>query len=316
MEDKMNPATEKQTTIRLGNRETTWSDLLRDAVSTPGKLLEAYIAFHNFSVGNSLLALFQCYEREIAPGPLNTYKGWQQLGRQVRKGEKAIVLCMPLAYKKPARQGIEDSEESGTSQPPQHEKDVRDEITQYRFALRPYWFVLAQTDGERAFTPSIPGFDLATALRELRIQQVDFESTNGNAQGYTFERSIALNPMAQLPHKTTFHELAHIVLGHTEEGRLVDSDLTPRNVREVEAECVALICSESLQLAGAEYARGYIQNWLAGETISDRSARKIFSAATTILKAGRGESASHESGVQSASGSTQERHPRNSAIPG
>ena len=296
MEEKMTTTSEKQTTIRLGNRETTWSNLLRDAVSTPGKLLEAYTAFHNFSVGNSLLALFQCYERGITPGPLNTYKGWQQLGRQVRKGEKAIVLCMPLAYKKRVREETQDPEESGTNQPAQGEKDVCDEITRYRFALRPYWFVLAQTDGEAAFTPPTPGFDLTTALQELRIQQVDFESTNGNAQGYAFERSIAINPLAQVPHKTTFHELAHIVLGHTEEGQLVDSDLTPRNIREVEAESVALICCEALQLAGAEYARGYIQNWLAAETVSDRSAQKIFSAASAILKAGRGESASRASG--------------------
>jgi hypothetical protein len=296
MEEKMTTANEKQTTIRLGNRETTWSDLLRDAVLTPGKLLEAYTAFHNFSVGNSLLGLFQCYERGITPGPLNTYKGWQKLGRQVRKGEKAIVLCMPLAYKKRLRQEISDQEEAGINEPAPGEKDVCDEITRYRFALRPYWFALAQTDGETAFTPSIPGFDLATAFRELRIHQVDFESTNGNAQGYAFERSIAINPLAQLPHKTTFHELAHIVLGHTEEGQLVDSDLTPRSLREVEAESVALICCEALQLAGSEYARGYIQNWLSGNGISDRSAQKIFSAASAILKAGRGESASRESG--------------------
>src|ERR1700745_3910711 len=98
MGEKMTTTSEKQTPIRLGNRETTWSDLLRDAVSTPGKLLEAYTAFHNYSVENSLLALFQCYERGITPGPLNTYKGWQQLGRQARKGEKAIVLCMSLAH--------------------------------------------------------------------------------------------------------------------------------------------------------------------------------------------------------------------------
>jgi N-terminal domain of anti-restriction factor ArdC len=296
MEEKMTTTSEKQTTIRLGKRETTWSDLLRDAVSTPGKLLEAYTAFHNFSVGNSLLALFQCYDRGITPGPLNTYKGWQQLGRQVKKGEKAIVLCMPLACKKHVREEIHNPEQSGTNPPAQSEKDVCDEITRYRFALRPYWFVLPQTDGETAFTPSIPGFDLATALRELRIQRVEFESTNGNAQGYALERSIAINPVAQLPHKTTFHELAHIELGHTEEGQLVDSDLTPRNIREVEAESVALICCEALQLVGAEYARGYVQSWLAGESINDRSAQKIFSAASAILKAGRGESASRESG--------------------
>ena len=291
----MTTLNEKQTTLRLGNSETTWSYLLRDAVSTPGKLLEAYTAFHNFSVGNSLLALFQCYERKITPGPLNTYKGWQQLGRQVRKGEKAITLCMPLAYKKRVRQENQDGEPATT--PVAHDnKEEGEEITQYRFALRPYWFVLAQTDGEAAFTPSIPGFDLATALRELRIEQAEFTSTDGNAQGYAFERIIAINPLAQLPHKTAFHELGHIVLGHTEEGRLVDSALTPRNIREVEAESVVLICCEAMVLAGTEYARAYIQAWLSGDGTSDRSAQRIFSAASAILKAGRGALASRESG--------------------
>lgn len=291
----MTTADERQTTLRLGNSETTWSDLLRDGVSTPGKLLEAYTAFHNFSVGNSLLALFQCYKREIAPGPLNTYKGWQQLGRQVRKGEKAITLCMPLAYKKRVRQENQD-EEPGTTPAAHDKKEEGEEITRYRFALRPYWFVLAQTDGEAAFTPSIPGFDLATALRELRIQHVDFTFTDGNAQGYGFERSIAINPLAQLPHKTTFTNSATSCSATHEEGQLVDSDLTPRNIKEVEAESVALICCEALQLPGSEYARGYIQKWLSGESISDRSAQRVFTAASAILKAGRGESAGRESG--------------------
>jgi hypothetical protein len=298
MEEKtMTTANEKSTTLRFGDHETTWSDLLRDAVSTPGKLLVAYTAFHNFSIGNAVLAMFQCCVREIKPGPLNTYKGWQKLDRQVKKGEKAIVLCMPLAYKKRVQQDGPDQEDSNTNQESENNTGPCNEVTRYRFALRPYWFVLAQTEGEVAFTPTIPGFDFATALRELHIQQVDFTETNGNAQGYAFEHSIAINPLAQLPHKTSFHELAHIVLGHTQEGRLVDSDMTPRNIREVEAESVALICCETLQLPGAEYCRGYIQKWLgSNELISDRSAQRIFSAASTILKAGRGESAGRESG--------------------
>jgi len=114
---------------------------------------------------------------------------------------------------------------------------------------------------------------------------------------YAFEHSIAINPLAQLPHKTSFHELGHIVLGHTREGRLVDSDTTPRNIREVEAESVALICCETLQWPGTEYCRGYIQRWLGGnETVNDRSAQRIFSAAAAILKAGRVGSAGCESG--------------------
>ena len=78
----------------------TWGELLHSAVHTPGKLLAAYTAFHNYSFGNALLALEQCISRKIEPGPLNSYKGWLTLKRQVRKGEKGLCLCMPVTYKK------------------------------------------------------------------------------------------------------------------------------------------------------------------------------------------------------------------------
>ena len=57
-------------------------------------------------------------------------------------------------------------------------------------------------------------------------------------------------------------------------------------MKEVEAESVALLCLESLGMDGAEYCRGYIQNWLQGSTIPERSAQRIFAAADKILKAG------------------------------
>jgi hypothetical protein len=107
----------------------------------------------------------------------------------------------------------------------------------------------------------------------------------GNCQGYAKGRQIAINPLAQMPAKTTFHELAHIELGHTSEA-VHDSEELPRNLREVEAEAVALMCLESLGMDGAEYCRGYIQNWLQGAEIPERSAQRIFSTADKILKAG------------------------------
>lgn len=80
-----------------------------------------------------------------------------------------------------------------------------------------------------------------------------------------------------------------MVLGHTEELQRMDDDdsSTPRDLREVEAECVALICCSSLGLGGEEFSRGYIQHWLKGQSIPERSAQKIFKAADQILKAGR-----------------------------
>ena len=42
-----------------------------------------------------------------------------------------------------------------------------------------------------------------------------------------------------------------------------DSEFTPRNLEECEAESVALLCCAALDLPGVDEARGYIQRWLA-----------------------------------------------------
>jgi Zn-dependent peptidase ImmA (M78 family) len=109
---------------------------------------------------------------------------------------------------------------------------------------------------------------------------------NGNCQGYASGHTIAINPVAALPHKTRFHELAHVVLGHTTE-RMNDDERTPKDIREVEAECTAYILCALLDLPGLAESRGYVQSWLAGCEISERSAQRIYKAADTIFKAGQ-----------------------------
>lgn len=251
-----------------------WGQLLRDAVEKPGRMLAAYAAFHNYSFGNALLALEQCVRRNLQPGPLNTYRGWLERKRQVRKGETGITLCMPMPFKRNARSD-ETEDESAKAQ------------TRNAFRFRAYWFVLAQTEGEETCMAPIPGFQLDTALRTLQITCTAFDEINGNIQGFARHREIAVSPLAALPYKTAFHEIAHVVLGHTTSEKLVDGEHTPRRLREVEAESVALICCETLGLNGAEFCRGYIQHWLKTEKeIPNPSAAHIFAAATSILKAG------------------------------
>src|SRR5262249_1127947 len=115
-----------------------------------------------------------------------------------------------------------------------------------------------------------------------------FEGLNGNTQGYAKPgRQIAISPVAAMPHKTLFHELGHVVLGHCDEKDFSESDMPTRDVREVEAEAVALLCCESLGLPGAEFSRGYIQSWANSQPISERSAQRIFRAADQILRSGR-----------------------------
>ena len=78
-----------------------------------------------------------------------------------------------------------------------------------------------------------------------------------------------------------------MLLGHTAEGSQADGELTPRSLRECEAEAVALLCCAALELPGATEARGYIQHWWGqGNPIPERSAQRIFKAADQILKAG------------------------------
>src|SRR5688572_6281468 len=115
---------------------TTWANLLAGAVNEPGRIHAAYSAFHGYSVGNQLLALFQCAERGIEPGPIATYKSWAEKGRQVRRGEKAITLCQPVTVstKRPA-----DADGDNEPEPRRFGQTV--------FVYRPSWFVLTQTDG-------------------------------------------------------------------------------------------------------------------------------------------------------------------------
>jgi hypothetical protein len=79
-----------------------------------------------------------------------------------------------------------------------------------------------------------------------------------------------------------FHELGHILLGHIGDSSLSDGESTPKSLKEVEAESVALICCESLDLPGAEYARGYIQHWIHGEEIPEKSAQGIVQSAARL----------------------------------
>src|SRR5581483_5730425 len=273
-----------------------WSELLVQAVKTPGVIAGAYSRFWNYSIGNQILAWIQCLHRKIEPGPIHTFVGWRELGRHVKKGEKALILCMPCPVKvKPERDESQDRERHSdvatkAAEPAEQDKNAAP-LTRTRFVYRPHWFVLSQTEGKDYFPAELPQWSESQALHNLKIERVEFRHTDGNVQGYAAARQVAVSPIAFMPPRTLMHELAHVVLGHTEELHRMDDDnsTTPRDLREVEAECVALICCSSLQLGGEAFSRGYIQHWLQGQSIPERSAQKIFKAGDQILKAGRGE---------------------------
>src|SRR5215831_3962399 len=86
--------------------------LLEEAVSKPGTLMKAYSLFWNYSLGNQILALIQANQRGIQLGPIASFNRWRELGRHVKRGEKAIELCMPVTCKRTIKEQGEDGNEA------------------------------------------------------------------------------------------------------------------------------------------------------------------------------------------------------------
>jgi antirestriction protein ArdC len=250
-----------------------WAELLIEAVNRPGLVLEGYSWFHKYSIGNQIAVIWQCRQRRIAPGPIGTFWQWQDLGRHVKAGEKALHLRMPII----TRTKVKAESPNGT------EAIARQTI----FVWKSNWFVLSQTEGTPYQAAPCPDWSKERALAALAVEEIPFTLMDGNTQGCTAGRQIAINPIATLPWKTLFHELGHVLLGHSAQTATADGEHLAKNLREAEAEAVALLCCDSLNLSGAEYCRGYIQEWLGkGNPISETSAARVFRAADSILKAG------------------------------
>ena len=260
-----------------------WNALLQQALSLPGTISKAYSVFHNYSLGNAILASIQLGERGLPLAPIASFNRWKDLGRQVKKGEKALSLIMPVTMKRKGMEG-EDQEESVVG-------------TFMIFLLKRHWFSVDQTEGE-ALSPEVamPDWDKATALAALNILEVPFEMIDGNCQGYAKRgvREVAINPVAAMPWKTLFHEVAHHLLGHTTAddalGEMSDGPTMPKCIKEAEAEATAYLCCATIGLPGMVESRGYIQHWLNGEEFPEKSSRRVFAAADKILKAGNSTS--------------------------
>jgi antirestriction protein ArdC len=126
----------------------SWTELLKTAVTQPGIISAAFSRFHSYSLGNQLLAIIQCQQRGIEPGPIATFMRWKELGRHVRKGERAITLCMSISCK--ATRGVERQNDNGATESQECEYHFT------RFVYKPHWFVLSQTEGAQVEPEPMP----------------------------------------------------------------------------------------------------------------------------------------------------------------
>jgi antirestriction protein ArdC len=242
----------------------SWPALLETALTMPGESGKTYSRFRTLSLGNQALLMMQGVTE-----PVHTFKGWPDLHRHVKKGSKAKAIYVPMFRKEQKENGDEEKKLSG-------------------FRLVNCMFAVSDTEGDDLPEYEPPTWSKERALGSLAIRQVAYESIDGNSQGYSLGRGFAINPVAAYPFKTTLHECAHIVHGHTTEERLQEYRVH-RGLYEFEAEGSAYLIMNELgatdQFDAAE-SRHYIQTWLKDQQPDEKSIKSVFSTADKIIKAG------------------------------
>lgn len=270
----MTTATIERTAVVDGQGEVDWRALLDQAMTLPGRLGNTYCRFYQYSLQNQILLWSQGVSEPCAP-----FSVWKGLGRIPVKGGGRAVLH-PRKIRK-------TDKETGETV-----------VVVARLKLKRSTFPYSNTVGPEVEWPELPEWDQHRALAELGIDRVPFTMINGNTQGYSLGREIAVSPVAKYPMKTLFHELGHVMLGHTTECPQGDSPCS-RGVAEFQAESVALLLAHELELEqwNPAESRAYIQDWLSGEEVTDRHIRSVFTAADKILRAGRGGNAETDARV-------------------
>ncbi len=234
--------------------------------------LRAMSRFHHYSAHNVALILAQNPDATRVAG----YRAWQQLGRQVRKGEKGLVILVPLVSRV---KGDGDTE-----------ADEQDERVVTRFGVG-YVFDVAQTDGEPLPDPpaveAITGAtDRGAALWEalvewLTVQGVGVEVADcGQANGSyaPATRTIAVHERlisTDQATKTLAHEAAHFVADH--------SGLVAREDAETVAEGAAYVVLHHFGLDTGGYSFPYVARWAEDKGVLRRNLEAIRATAGALI---------------------------------
>ena len=238
--------------------------------------ITAMAKFHHYSFGNALLILFQCPQATNVAG----YNTWKQLGRQVKKGEKGIMILAPCNFRASLeREKIDPLTGQALLGPDGKPLTEKVKISPNRFKIA-HVFDMSQTEGREL--PQIGVSELTgdvadytgiynrlTALSPLPVVQEDFQRS---AKGYTSftENRIVVKPgMSQVQTiKTLVHEIAHAKL-HKPDDILDVPRPGERRRKEVEAESIAYVVCQHFGIDTADYSLAYVAGWSKGRELTE-----------------------------------------------
>lgn len=239
-------------------------------------LLDTMSKFHDYSMNNTLLILGQNPHATHLAG----YNKWQQdFNRQVKRGEKGLMIWMPVEIKVKEKQYVLD--EKGNRILGDDGKFKKEEVVVKKHTFKiGYTFDVSQTEqieGKEVVELSpvkelegdVKDYQALTkALMEISPVPITIEAFDGTAKGCynPLTNEIKIQPeMSEVQTiKTMIHEIAHSIV-HSNEN--LDQLKQKENIefskseREVQAESIAYIVSSHLGIDTSDYSFPYVATW-------------------------------------------------------
>lgn len=239
------------------------------------QFLDTMAKFPRYSVNNTILIMMQKPDAQVC----QSFTGWKEMGRFVKKGEKGIKILAPAPYTIQKEQNVLD--EKGSPVLDHDGEPLRETVEVKINAFKVVnTFDISQTDGKEL--PSIGVNELTgdveryqmmfEALRQSCPVPIAFEDIPSGAKGYynKLEKRIALQEgMSEVQTvKTLIHEMAHQKLHDTGNG--VESQ--SRSSKEVEAESVAYTVCQHYGIDTSDYSFSYVAGWSEGKEMKELKA--------------------------------------------
>ncbi|MBQ2935891.1 MAG: hypothetical protein IJD96_06640 [Lachnospiraceae bacterium] len=253
--------------------------------------LDMIAKFPRYSANNSLLIMMQKPDAQMC----QSFTGWKEMGRFVKKGEKGIKIIAPAPYTIQREQQKVD--ETGK---PVFDKDGEAVMETVDVKVNAFkvvnTFDVSQTYGEELpsygveeLTGEVDRFSVMfDALKEICPVPMRFENIESGAKGYysQTEKRIAIQEgMSEVQTiKTAIHEMAHQKLHAVENAK--DAKQT-RSSKEVEAESVAYTICQHYGIDTSDYSFSYVAGWSEGKDVPElkESLDTIRKAASEMIKA-------------------------------
>lgn len=241
--------------------------------------ITAMAKFHHYSFGNALLILFQCPSASNVAG----YNTWKQLGRQVKKGEKGIMILAPCNFRASLeREKIDPLTGQTLLGPDGKPLTEKVKIAPNRFKIA-HVFDLSQTEGRELpqigvseLTGDVADYtgiyDRLTAISPLPVVQEDFQRSAKGYTSFTENRVVVKPGMSQVQTiKTLVHEIAHAKL-HRPDDILAIPTPGEKRQKEVEAESIAYVVCQHFGIDTSDYSLAYVAGWSRGKELTELKA--------------------------------------------